>query len=53
MNRREKLGFGYPKPNTTTAVRRALEKAGIVFVPNGTMGEGVQLARPVNTGARK
>jgi transcriptional regulator with XRE-family HTH domain len=42
----------YPKPDTTTAVRRALEKAGIVFLPNGTMGEGVRLARPVNMGAR-
>ena len=42
----------YPKPETTTAVRRALEKAGIVFLANGTMGEGVRLARPANTGAR-
>ena len=42
----------YPKPDTTTAVRRALEKAGIVFLTNGTMGEGVRLARPVDIGAR-
>ena len=52
MSGREKLGFGYPKPDTTAAVRQALEKAGIVFLPNGTMGEGVRLPRPVNTGAR-
>lgn len=37
----------YPKPETTIAVRRALEKAGIVFLPNGTMGEGVRLAKPL------
>ena len=42
----------YPKPDTTTAVRRALEKAGIMFLADGTMGEGVRLARPGNTGAR-
>jgi DNA-binding XRE family transcriptional regulator len=42
----------YPKPETTTSVRRALEKAGIMFLADGTMGEGVRLARPTNTGAR-
>ncbi len=36
----------YPKPDTMTAVRRALEKAGIVFLPNGSMGEGVRFAKP-------
>ncbi len=36
----------YPKPDSTTAVRQALAKAGIVFLPNGTMGEGVRLAKP-------
>ncbi len=36
----------YPKPDSVTAVRRALEKAGIVFLPNGAMGEGVRLAKP-------
>ena len=37
----------YPKPDSTTAVQRALEKAGIVFLPNGTLGEGVRLAKPL------
>ena len=38
----------YPslKPDSITAVRRALEKAGIVFLSNGTMGEGVRFAKP-------
>ena len=38
----------YPsvKPDSVTAVRRALEKAGIVFLSNGTMGEGVRFAKP-------
>jgi transcriptional regulator with XRE-family HTH domain len=38
----------YPvvKSDSVTAVRRALEKAGIVFLSNGTMGEGVRLAKP-------
>jgi transcriptional regulator with XRE-family HTH domain len=36
----------YPKPDSVSAVRRALEKGGIVFLPRGTLGEGVRLARP-------
>ena len=36
----------YPKPDSITAVHRALRKAGIVFLSSGTMGEGVRLARP-------
>lgn len=36
----------YPKDETVAAIRRALEKGGIVFLPDGTMGEGVRLARP-------
>lgn len=36
----------YPKPDTVTCVRRALEKGGIIFLPNGAMGEGVRLAKP-------
>ncbi|MDE2182628.1 MAG: helix-turn-helix domain-containing protein [Alphaproteobacteria bacterium] len=36
----------YPKPDSVEAVHRALAKGGIVFLPNGTMGEGVRLARP-------
>ena len=35
-----------PKPDTMAAVRTALEKAGIVFLPNGgALGEGVRLAK--------
>ncbi|HWA89108.1 MAG TPA: helix-turn-helix transcriptional regulator [Rhizomicrobium sp.] len=37
----------YPKDESLMAVQRALQKAGIVFQPNGTMGEGVRFARPV------
>ena len=36
----------YHKPDTIEAVRRALEKAGVVFLADGTMGEGVRLAKP-------
>jgi transcriptional regulator with XRE-family HTH domain len=36
----------YPKAETLESVRRALAKAGIMFLPDGTMGEGVRLARP-------
>ncbi|MGD0865542.1 MAG: helix-turn-helix transcriptional regulator [Rhizomicrobium sp.] len=42
-------GRRYPKPGSLSAVRRALEKGGIVFLPNETMGEGVHLARPKAT----
>lgn len=37
----------YPKAETTGAVKTALEKAGIVFLANGAMGEGVRLAHPL------
>jgi DNA-binding XRE family transcriptional regulator len=36
----------YPKPETIHAVRRALEKSGIIFIVAGTLGEGVRLAWP-------
>lgn len=36
----------YPKPMTIEAVQKAVEKAGIVFLPSDTMGEGVRLAKP-------
>jgi DNA-binding XRE family transcriptional regulator len=36
----------YPKPDTIEAVWRALEKAGVVFLADGAMGEGVRLAKP-------
>ena len=38
--------YPVPKPDSVTAVRRALERAGIVFLSNGTMGEGVRFSRP-------
>ena len=34
----------YPKSDTTTAVRQALKKGGMVFLTNGAMGESVWLA---------
>ncbi len=36
----------YPKEDTIESVVQALEKAGIVFLPDGVMGEGVRLAKP-------
>ena len=38
----------YPalKPDTFSAVQKALEKGGIVFIPNSTLGEGVRLHKP-------
>jgi transcriptional regulator with XRE-family HTH domain len=36
----------YPKADTVEAVQRALEKAGILFLPDGAMGEGARLIRP-------
>jgi transcriptional regulator with XRE-family HTH domain len=36
----------YPKSDTIEAVRRALEKAGVLFLTDGAMGEGVRLAKP-------
>lgn len=36
----------YPRAETVTAVRRALEKAGVIFLGAGTLGEGVRLAWP-------
>jgi transcriptional regulator with XRE-family HTH domain len=36
----------YPKPDTIEAVRHALEKAGVLFLTDGAMGEGVRLAKP-------
>jgi transcriptional regulator with XRE-family HTH domain len=36
----------YPKSSTLQTVQKALEKAGVVFLPNDTMGEGVRLAKP-------
>jgi transcriptional regulator with XRE-family HTH domain len=36
----------YPKPETLQAVRHALQKEGIMFLSEGTMGEGVRLTRP-------
>ena len=39
-------GLSYPKSETVTAIRAALTKAGIVFLSDGEMGEGVRLAKP-------
>ena len=39
-------GQRYPRSETVEAMRAALAKGGIVFVPEGVMGEGVRLAKP-------
>jgi transcriptional regulator with XRE-family HTH domain len=39
-------GSAYPKSETVDAIRTALVKGGIVFLPEGSMGEGVRLAKP-------
>ncbi len=36
----------YPKDETVEAVTLALEKAGIVFLSDGVMGEGVRFTKP-------
>jgi transcriptional regulator with XRE-family HTH domain len=36
----------YPKDETVSAVRRALEAAGVLFITADTLGEGVRLTRP-------
>lgn len=38
--------LSYPKSETVNAIRAALTKAGIVFLSDGEMGEGVRLAKP-------
>ena len=39
-------GLSYPKSETVNAIRAALTKAGIVFLSDGEMGEGVRLTKP-------
>jgi transcriptional regulator with XRE-family HTH domain len=36
----------YPKEDTIESVIHALEKAGIVFLSDGVMGEGVRFSKP-------
>jgi transcriptional regulator with XRE-family HTH domain len=36
----------YPKHETVEAIRHALAIAGIVFLSEGVMGEGVRLSKP-------
>ena len=36
----------YPKSETMEAVRRTLVKAGIMFLSEGALGEGVRFAKP-------
>ena len=42
----------YPKEDTIEAVIHALEKAGIVFLSDGVMGEGVRFSKPRPAKAR-
>ncbi|HEV2562336.1 MAG TPA: helix-turn-helix domain-containing protein [Rhizomicrobium sp.] len=37
--------YPIPRPDSIISVRHALERAGIVFLSNGTMGEGVRFAK--------
>ena len=39
-------GLRHPKTETVESMRMALAKAGIVFLSEGVMGEGVRLIRP-------
>jgi transcriptional regulator with XRE-family HTH domain len=39
-------GLSYPKSETVESMRAAMNKAGIVFLSEGVMGEGVRLAKP-------
>lgn len=36
----------YPKEDTIESVIQALEKAGVVFLSNDVMGEGVRFSKP-------
>jgi hypothetical protein len=38
--------------STVTAVEKALQKAGVQFIPAGEKGEGVRLSRPDSSSAR-
>lgn len=35
-----------PRLSTVTAVQKAITKAGVTFLPNDTMGEGVRFSKP-------
>jgi transcriptional regulator with XRE-family HTH domain len=39
-------GLSYPKEETVESMRAALNKAGIIFLSEDVMGEGVRLAKP-------
>jgi transcriptional regulator with XRE-family HTH domain len=46
IKRMEKIGLGRSSMDNVTAVQRALEAAGVVFIPENGGGAGVRLAKP-------
>lgn len=46
-------GLAYPKSDTVEAIRMALARAGIAFLGNSDMGEGVRLATPARKHAER
>lgn len=49
IKRMEKLGPGRSAGDTIAAVQRALEAAGVQFIPENGGGAGVRLAKPAST----
>lgn len=46
IQRMEKLGTGRSSVDNVSAVQRALETAGVIFIPRNGGGAGVRLAQP-------
>ncbi|MBN9361902.1 MULTISPECIES: helix-turn-helix transcriptional regulator [unclassified Devosia] len=46
IKRMEKVGPGRSAGDTVTAVEKALEAAGVQFIPENGSGAGVRLAKP-------
>lgn len=46
VRRMETIGPGRSSANNVSAVQRALEAAGVVFIPQNGGGAGVRLAKP-------
>ena len=46
IKRMEKIGLGRSSMDNVQAVQRALEEAGVVFIPENGGGAGVRLAKP-------
>lgn len=46
IKRMEKIGLGRSSMDNVQAVQRALEEAGVVFIPENGGGAGVRMAKP-------